>query len=158
MIFAASVLLACALPAIAQGDMSFDVDITLSKKAAAKLVAEKEGIVVFASYYGDPKPSAEKYANEVGQIDLTPQDEEVEIPGSGGRAHISGTNVDAKRLDWLAGPAKVNVNVASARKSSSDNLLNCDFIDGPLADFRKAPVTLHCYLIEEQHPDTELKP
>jgi hypothetical protein len=153
---AAAVLLA--VPATAQGDMGFDVDVTLSKKAAAKLAAEKEGIVVFASYYGDPKRSAEKHANEIGQIDLTPQDEEVAIPGTGGRAHISGAKVDTKRLDWLAGPAKVNVNVASARKSSSDNLLNCDFIDGALADVRKAPVTLHCYLIEEKHPDTEQKP
>src|SRR5690606_13529748 len=44
--------------------------VTLSKKAAAKLAAEKEGIVVYASYYGDPKKSAEKHADEVGQIDL----------------------------------------------------------------------------------------
>jgi len=155
---AATFLLTCSAPAASQGDMGFDVKVTLSRKAAAKLAAEKEGIVVFASYYGDPKPSAEKHADEIGQIDLTPQDEEVEISGAGGRAHISGAIVDAKRLDWLAGPVKVNVNVASARKSSSDNLLDCDFIDGPLADVRETPVTLHCYLIEEEHPDTELKP
>ncbi|MER9250709.1 hypothetical protein NKI59_02675 [Mesorhizobium sp. M0598] len=87
---AASALLACAVPATAQGDLGFDVNVTLSKKAAAKLAVEKEGIVVFASYYGDPKRSAAKHANEVGQIDLTPQDEEVEIAGTGGRARISG--------------------------------------------------------------------
>ncbi|MER8975982.1 MULTISPECIES: hypothetical protein [unclassified Mesorhizobium] len=156
MTIAASVLLACVVPATAQTDMSFDVNVTLSKKAAAKLAAEKEGIVVFASYYGDPKRSAEKL-NEIGQIDLTPQDEEVEIPGTAGHAHVSGAKVDAKRLDWLAGPAKVNVNVASARKSSPDNLLNCDFIDGPLSDVQRKPVTLHCGLIEE-NVDTKLRP
>ncbi|WP_159589738.1 hypothetical protein [Chelativorans xinjiangense] len=155
---ATTMLLACSLPAMAQGDMGFDLEVTLSEKAAAKLAAEKEGIVAFASYYGDPKRGAEKHADEIGQIDLTQQDEEVEISGSGGRAHISGAKVDTKRLDWLAGPAKVNVNIASARKSSSDNLLDCDFIDGALADVRKAPITLHCYLIEEEHPDTEMKP
>ncbi|MER9597080.1 hypothetical protein [Mesorhizobium sp. M0244] len=157
MTIAASVLLACAVPATAQGDMSFDVNVTLSKKAAAKLAAEKEGIVVFASYYGDPKRSAEKHANEVRQIDLTPQDEQVGIPGTAGHAHISGARVDTKRLDWLAGPPEVNVNVASARKSSADNLLNCDFIDGPLSDVQREPVTLHCGLIEE-NVDTKLKP
>ncbi|WP_163268859.1 hypothetical protein [Chelativorans alearense] len=155
---ATTMLLACSLPAMAQGDMGFDLKVTLSKKAAAKLAAEKEGIVAFASYYGDPKRGAEKHADEIGQIDLTPQDEEVEISGSGGHARISGAKVDTKRLDWLAGPAKVNVNIASARKSSSDNLLDCDFIDGALADVRKAPITLHCFLIEEEHPDTEMKP
>lgn len=148
---------AAVVPATGQGDMGFDINVTLSKKAAAKLAAKKEGIVVFASYYGDPKRSAEKHANEVGQISLEQQDEEVEISGTGGHAHISGAKVDTKRLDWLAGPAKVNVNVASARKSSSDNLLGCDFIDGPLSDVQAEPVTLHCGLIEE-NLDTKLKP
>jgi hypothetical protein len=154
---AASALLACAVPATAQGDMSFDVNVTLSKKAAAKLAAEKEGIVVFVDYYGGPKRNAERHANEIGQIDLEQQNDEVAIPGAGGHAHISGAKVDTKRLEWLAGPPKVNVNVASARKSSSDNLLGCDFIDGPLSAVQKQPVTLHCALIEENY-DTELKP
>jgi uncharacterized protein YecT (DUF1311 family) len=131
---AAAVAAAAVPAAAAPGNMGFDVTVTLSKKAAAKLAAEKEGIVVLASYYGDPKQSAEKHANEIGQISLEEQDEQVAIPGTGGPAHISGAKVDIKRLDWLAGPPKVNVNIASARKSSSDNLLGCDFIDGPLGD------------------------
>ncbi len=156
---AASAMLACATPAMAQGALGFDVEVTLSRAAAAKLAARKEGIVVFASYYGDPKRSAEKHANEIGQISVSPKDETVEIPGSGGRAHIGGATVDARRLGWLSGPVRVNVNVASARKSDPDNLLDCDFIDGAVADVRKtAPVTLHCYLIAEDHPDTRMKP
>ncbi len=154
---AAFVLVACSSPATSQSDMGFDVNVTLSRKAAAKLASQKEGIVAFADYYGDPKRSAEKRANEIGQISLAPQDEEVAIPGIGGRARISGAKVDPKRLDWLAGPVKVNVNVASARKSSSDNLLGCDFIDGPLSQCQKEPVALHCALIEENY-DTKLRP
>ncbi|MGK9171115.1 hypothetical protein KXR53_32785 [Inquilinus limosus] len=153
----ASALALAASAAVAEETLSFDINVTLSEKAAAKLASQKEGIVAFASYYGDPKRSAEKHVNEIGQIDLTPQDEEVEIPGSGGNAHISGANVDLRRLDWLAGPVKVNLNVASARKSGPDNLLACDFIDGALADVRKAPITLHCSLIEE-NPDTKMWP
>ncbi|TIX42944.1 MAG: hypothetical protein E5V36_12720, partial [Mesorhizobium sp.] len=49
---AASALLACVASATTQGDMGFDVNVTLSKKAAARLAAKKEGIVVLASYYG----------------------------------------------------------------------------------------------------------
>lgn len=154
---AASVLLAWSLTATAQESMGFDINVTLSKKAAAKLASQKEGLVAFASYYGEPKRSSEKHADEVGQIDLTPQDEQVEIAGSGGGAHISGANVDPKRLEWLAGPVKVNLNIASGRKSSPDNLLACDFIDGALADIRKTPITLHCSLIEER-PDTKVWP
>ncbi|WP_114429178.1 hypothetical protein [Phyllobacterium bourgognense] len=50
---------------------------------------------------GDPKRSAEKHANEIGQIDLDQRDETVAIPGTGGRAHVSGAKVDTKRLAWL---------------------------------------------------------
>lgn len=154
---AAPTVSAAATQATAPGDMGFDINVTLSKKAATKLAAEKEGIVALVDYYGDPKKSAEKHANEIGQISLEKQDEEVAIPGTGGRVHISGAKVDTKRLDWLAGAVSVNVNIASARKSSSDNILACDFIDGPLSKVQKAPVTLHCALIEENY-DTELRP
>lgn len=148
---------AAPVPAAAPGDMGFDVNVTLSKEAAAKLAAEKEGIAAFADYYGDPKPNAEKHANEIGQISVSPEEEWVKISGSGGQAHISGKKVDMQTLKWVEGDVKVNLNVASARKSSSDNLLGCDFIDGPLSKVQKQPVTLHCALIEENY-DTELKP
>lgn len=148
-----------AKPVASEKDLGFDVNVTLSSKAAAKLAAKKEGIVVFATYYGDPKKGADKHTNEIGQISVSTSDENVGISGAGGRAHISGAKVDPKSLDWVAGPLKVNVNVASARKSSSDNLLDCDLIDGPVANVRKnAPVEMHCYLIDEKHPDTKLRP
>ncbi|WP_448786204.1 lysozyme inhibitor LprI family protein [Brucella intermedia] len=150
---------ATTMPATSSKDMGFDVNVTLSNKAAARLAANKEGIVVFASYYGDPKKSAEKHTNEIGQISVSSGDESVEISGAGGIAHVSGTRIDTKSLDWVAGQVKVNVNVASARKSSSDNLLECDLIDGPVSNVRKAaPVEMHCYLIDEKHPDTRLRP
>ncbi|MGH8182995.1 MAG: hypothetical protein ACREPH_04975 [Rhodanobacteraceae bacterium] len=63
----------------------------------------------------------------------------------------------ANRLAMLDGPVMVNLNVASARKSSEDNLLACDFIEGKLTDVQKAPVALHCGLISG-HPQTTMKP
>lgn len=156
---AAAAAPAAAVPAPARGEMGFDINVTLSKKAAAELAAEKEGIVAFASYFGDPKQSAEKHGNEIGQISVSPEDEDVEISGSGGHAHISGTKVDTRTLQWVEGDVEVNVNVATARKSNPPNILDCDFIEGAVADVRKnAPITLHCYLIEEEHPDTKQKP
>lgn len=135
--------------AIAAEKFSFDVNVTLSEKALAKLKAQNEGIIVAASYYGDPKPSARKHADEAGRIDLDAGDEKVELPGNGGRATVTGGKVDSTRLAWLSGPVQVNVNVYSARKAGDDNLLSCDFIDGALADVVKTPVTLHCALIDE---------
>ncbi|AYF03469.1 hypothetical protein PY32053_03928 (plasmid) [Paracoccus yeei] len=157
MVLAASALLAWAAPATARSDFGFDVTVTLSQKAAATLASTGEEIVLFADYYGEPKRGAERHTNEIGQISLDRGDEQVEIPGTGGSAHISGATLDAKRLDWISGPMMVNVNVASARKSNADNILSCDFIDGAFVSVKKAPITLHCALIEENY-DTIMKP
>lgn len=138
-----------------QGDMGFDLNVTLSEKAAASLASRNEAIVVSASYYGDPKPGARRHANEIGQIDLGR--EEVDIPGKPGLARITGAKVEVPRLEWLDGQVMVNVNVFTARKSGPDNLLSCDIIDGPLQKVRSAPVTLNCGLIEEGLA-TALKP
>lgn len=138
-------------------DMGFDVTIALSDKAAAKLAADHETIIAFASYYGDPKKSAANHVNEIGLISLSPSDETVEIVGRGQKVHISGDRVQVKRIDWVNGPVKVNLNVASGRKSGPDNILSCDFIDGALSQVRKRPITLHCSLISE-NVETKLFP
>ncbi|MFW7355193.1 MAG: hypothetical protein ACODTL_04495 [Brucella sp.] len=144
--------------AVAAGpDMGFDVAISLSDKAVAKLASDNETIIAFASYYGDPKKSAAKHVNEIGLISLSPSDETVEIAGTGGKVHISGGKVEVKRIDWVNGPVKVNLNVASGRKAGPDNILNCDFIDGALSQVRKRPITLHCSLISE-NVETKLFP
>ncbi|MBE2241905.1 MAG: hypothetical protein IAE86_04060 [Burkholderiaceae bacterium] len=134
----------------------FTLRITLSDKAAQRLRKTDEGITVDARYYGDPTPGAARHADEVGQIDLGT--ERVFLPGRAGTAHVSGSKLRADRLDWTEGDVKVNVNVYSSRRSSSDNLLACDFIDGPVAQVVRAqPVALHCALIEE-NAETRVRP
>lgn len=134
-------------PAAASEAAAFDIHISLSKKAAAALAAKSEAIIVFADYSADPKPSAQKHADEIGRIDLG--NEEVEIPGKPGIAHITGSKFQTSRLQWIEGPVLLNVNAASARKSGPDNILACDFFDGELANAVGAHVTLRCALIEE---------
>jgi CMP-2-keto-3-deoxyoctulosonic acid synthetase len=53
--------------------------------------------------------------------------------------HVSSTRIATERLDWIAGDPMVNTNVWTARKSSPDNLINCDMIDGKLAAITPAP-------------------
>ena len=136
--------------------LGFDLDITLSPKAAERLQATHEGITVDARYYGNPTPAAARHADEVGQIDLGGAP--IVLPGRAGPVHVTGKGVMTKRLRWIEGGVRVNVNVYSSRRSSEDNVLACDFIDGSLAAVVKAqPVTLHCGLITE-NPDTAMKP
>lgn len=136
--------------------LGFTLRITLSDKAAQRLRKADEGITVDARYYGDPAPGATRHADEVGQIDLGT--ERVPLPGRAGTARVTGSKLRVDRLAWIEGDVKVNVNVYSSRRSSSDNLLACDFIDGPVAQVVHAqPVALHCALIEE-NAETRVRP
>lgn len=46
--------------------LGFDLNISLSPKAAAVLKKTNEGITVPASCFGDPTPAAAKHADEIG--------------------------------------------------------------------------------------------
>ncbi len=150
----------CAVAAYAQAPsrvpLGFDLDIELSPRAAERLRAAKEGLIVDASWSGTPKPEAQRQANEIGRIHLG--SERIARPGRAGRVHLSGEKLDAHRLAWIQGEINVNVNVYSARRSSPDNILSCDFIDAEVAKVVAAqPISLRCALITEG-AGTALKP
>lgn len=146
----------CLAPAaFAQVPAGFEFQITLSKQAAQKLAAAKEGITVQASWYGEPKQGAEKHADEMGQIMLG--DERIDLPGKEGKARIKGAGFEQAAVKWLQGPAMVNVNIFSSRKAGPDNILSCDLIDGELLKVQAQRITAHCALIEEDI-QTGLKP
>jgi hypothetical protein len=152
LIAAATTLLLTPLAPAQQQDQpiifAFDVRITLSDLAAERLKTTREGIVVSAYYTGEPLPSAENRANQIGTIDLGTENREV--IGAEGLVRITGKKVDLRRLEWIKGSVLLNVNVYSARRTNPDNILSCDFFDGKLSSaVRKTPV-LHCTLIEER--------
>ena len=110
---------------------AFAVEVTLSPRAAARLQAASEGIIVSASYYGDATPAARRRANPMGQINLAARD--VAIPGRGGTARFPPVPVSPAHLnDIVNRRPEVLVNVFSARRSGPDNLLDCGiFQDSP---------------------------
>jgi hypothetical protein len=128
---------------------AFDVRITLSDLALERLKSTREGIVVSADYTGDPLPSAENRANQIGTIDLGVENREV--VGGEGLVRVTGKNVDPRRIQWVKGPVMLNVNVYSARRTHPDNILACDFFDGKLSSAVHKTPTLHCTLIEERN-------
>ena len=130
------------------------VDVTLSAKAAARLASPSEGIVVAASFGGEPTPAARSHAGEDGHVDLGSR--KVEIPGRDGEAVLHGSTATTP-LQWIQGPVQLNINVFSARHSSPDNLLSCDVFDGPLEHALGHAIPLHCSLIRESQPTKALK-
>ncbi|MET2825467.1 hypothetical protein [Mesorhizobium shangrilense] len=142
-------LLTVSASAAQAGDSyGFRIDLSLSAKAASELARLHEGIVVAASYYGDPKPAFAKKANEVGQIDLGR--EEITVDSTVASVDVTGKAFERGHVKWLTeGKVMVNVNVYSARRSGPDNILDCDFFDDALTLAQQAPLTLHCKLIGE---------
>ena len=132
----------------ADESMGFSVDVSLSSSAVAKLAALNEKIVISVLWYGEPTRAARKRADEMGQIDLGT--EQVRLPGSGGRAEITGRSVQVKHIEWVKNRAVlVNVNVFSARLSGPDNLLDCGLFENTVSVARSKPVQIACKLIGE---------
>jgi hypothetical protein len=127
---------------------AFQVQVTLSAKAASTLKRLNEGVVISADYSGDPKASAKHHADEIGRIPLGMQN--VEVPGNPATVIISGSHVKRGRIAWIRGPILLNVNAYSARRSGPDNILACDFFDGLLRNTRNRTIPIHCSLIEEK--------
>lgn len=135
-----------------QGDAAspyaFSVDITLSPPAAQQLSRHRETIKLAAFYYGLPKPGLpEGIDNGMGQVFLG--ETELEIPGADGRADFDGKSVQTSRLRYIEGEPQINLNVYSGRRSSEDNLLDCDFFEDAVRVAHAAPLKIHCKLIRE---------
>jgi hypothetical protein len=138
---------AFAAPASVAGP-AFEVDVTLSPAAAARLASPRETIVVDAEIYG--VPTAPKLLAETeGRLDLAPE-RKIEIPGAG-VARFAAAKLDAAKLREVeGGEARVAIETFSGRRSSPNNLLDCDFFDDALAAAAAKPVQVRCKLIGEK--------
>ncbi|MGD0641068.1 MAG: hypothetical protein ABSC22_10010 [Roseiarcus sp.] len=136
-----------AAPANTVAGPSFEVDVALSQAAAARLANPKETIVVDAEIYGVPT-SQKLLAETEGRLDLAPE-RKIEIPGAGA-ARFAATKLDAGKLAEVEGhAARVAIEVFSGRRSSPNNVLDCDFFDDLLSVAAEKPVQAHCKLIGE---------
>lgn len=126
----------------------FDVQVTLSEKAKARLTTNKETIIVAGYLAGDPKKQAAKrYIDEMGQVSLGTIKSEVQ-PGQ--VAHFGEVKMkkDALAQIDVNGP-QLLINVYSGRKSSKDNLLDCGIYEGALKPVEGTTIAVACKLIGE---------
>lgn len=123
----------------------FDIQVSTSPKAQAKLRKIDEKVKIIAVYSGEPVPAKAKLASEVGEIGLG--DEEAVLPLNGGNARLKG-ELPRKKLGWVKQP-RLLINVVSARRSFPDNLLDCELFDDQLELAQKRSIEIHCKLIGE---------
>lgn len=121
------------------------VDIELSDAAARRLHQDAETIVVYVSYFGFATPAARDMADDLGMVDLGSASPEL-APGSH-QAVFDGSQFKRDRVRLISGGPRVNINVLSGRRSSEDNILDCDLYEDSLAIATRSPIRLGCKLL-----------
>lgn len=125
---------------------AFQVNLTLTPRAADKLAATKERVTVAAMYFG--APASEDAPGVDDHVMEAPLGEDlVEVDPVNAVVTAPGTGFDAQFLSSVKGDPEVLVNVYSARKTHENNLLSCGIYQGPVAMAQKKPVDIRCDLI-----------
>ena len=128
----------------------FSVDVQLSEAARKKLIASKETIVVALDFAGHPKQGTEARYLDIksGDVVLGRVEEEIH-PGETAKFNELKLNSDALALIDAHGP-NILISVFSGRKSSKDNLLDCEAYDGSLDSVHGRTIEIPCQLIGER--------
>jgi hypothetical protein len=137
-----------ALLAVMAGQLSAQtvtIDLTFSDKALTELTTRGEGVVIATYWMGDPIPGATQKTNEIGTILLMSEDLTLH-PGPA--RVVVGSNLSATPMDQVTVPY-MNVNVASARWTDENNLLDCDVLDDVVTKLAATSQKIHCKLIGE---------
>jgi len=135
--------------AASPGPYAFDVQLTLTPRAAGKLVSTRERIIVAGMFWGAPSGAAKPAADEMGQIPLG--EDFVEVAPENATVTVPAASFDPAQLPKVEGAPQVLVNVYSARKTHDDNLLSCGIYEGPVAMAQKQPVDIQCDLIYDEN-------
>lgn len=124
---------------------TFTVDVRLLDGGKPQFDRSGETIIVSARYYGEPVDDvAASAVNDVGQVDLGSA--EVELVGEG-LARFDGSALLRSRRTLVQGEPQLEISVFSGRRTSPDNLLDCDAFQGALSDAVRAPIRVDCRLL-----------
>ncbi len=129
---------------------AFEVALTFTPDAAAKLSGMDERVVIDAMFYGIAKDSSSA-GDQTGQVDLGAKEIEVQA--------IDQT-VSVSAPPFMPGPmseitqegARLLINVYSARRAAEDNLLACGIFDDGVGAIPETPIAIHCELIYPEAP------
>jgi len=130
----------------------FGVKVQLSDAAKRKLADGKETVIVAADFTGHPKQGTEARYLDIksGDVDLGRVTAEIH-PGE--TAIFDKLNLDPDALARIdsQGP-HILVDAYSGRKSSKDNLLDCEDYDGAFESIHGRVIVISCQLIVERFP------
>ena len=123
----------------------FEIEVSLSPKAKEKIIAEKETIIVDVFFTGIPKDNSHTKFEEDGSFYVVSAQKEILY---GQVASFDSIKFSKKIYDQLANKdIELGVNVYSGRKSSQDNLLNCEPLFDKISNVANKKFTLKGKLI-----------
>lgn len=126
---------------------SFEIEVNLSPKAKAKakLLKDKETIIVSASFMGVPKDTASAAFLESGEIRIAGKDMELRNDDI---AKFENIKFSKLLFDSLSDKdIQLLVNVFSGRRSSIDNMLSCGIVQEKMSKVKGKKFTIDCKLI-----------
>ena len=126
---------------------SFKIEISLSRQANEKLARSKETIIVAAWFSGVPKDTTSKEYAESGEMFLASANAEL----SNSRvASFEGIKFSKAAYDSLADKnISVLINVVSGRRTTQDNLLDCNILSKKMSEVKGQKFVLTGKLIGE---------
>lgn len=102
----------------------FEIEVSLSPKAREKIIADKETIIISIYFTGIPKDSSTAKFEEDGSFYVASAEKELLY---GQVARFDSIRIPKIIYDQLSNKdIDLGVNVYSGRKSSQNNLLNCE--------------------------------
>lgn len=123
----------------------FEVHLVLSNKAKDRIVSTHETIIFRVVVGGTPKKKARVHLEEDGSFFLASSEHEVQY---GQPVRFENIKFARKLYDQLADKDfEVTVNIYSGRKSSPDNLIDCDFVFGKISEVANKQFTVKGKLI-----------
>ena len=110
---------------------AFTIDVDLSDKARKKLKADSETIIVAAYFSGTPTDTTSEAYRKEGDYFVATSKQELQ---NGHIATFDNVRFAKTRYDSLADKdIQVLINVYSGRRSTGDNLLECDILQEPMS-------------------------
>ena len=122
---------------------SYDVAVTFTPGATARLQALGDKAEVSGYYYGAPTDAVKSLVNEAGEIELG--EDQSDIDPSSQTVHIAGKAIDPVAVTKVAAPgARVRVTVYTVRKTTDLDPLACTSFDDLVATAHAKPVAISC--------------
>jgi hypothetical protein len=126
---------------------TFEIEVTLSDSAQKKMALNHETIIVKAYLSGQPKDSADVQLTELGELFLGTPQIELEKPGI---ARFDKVIISKKAYESLVDKNfEILINIFSGRRSSENNLLDAELLQGPVSDVVGKRHVLNVKLIRE---------